>query len=137
MTNPVPPDPPRRVRKRRKKRATPSAPAEEPQAASSTLTQQRLQRLDDFERSAVELPDPLQSVLRGAQADLQRIGYQLGHSLTAALQTDADPTVTQAKDLVPAIETLLKVSRQADRFANLEQRQIENRQASERPRDDD
>ena len=87
----------------------------------------RLQRLEDFQREALLKPDSLAANLGAANGALMRMGYRLEEAIEGALEKVAS-SAERFERLVPPIEMYLKVMRQVDRFAQLDQRIQSSRQ---------
>jgi hypothetical protein len=81
----------------------------------------RKQRIEDFQNDALAASDPLQANLGAINGALMRMSYHMETALEAALITITDPVDRFAR-LGPAIDAYLKVTRQIDRFAQLDNR---------------
>ena len=73
---------------------------------------------DELRRSALEHPDPGQAVLRYAAAELMDLSSSLCGPIKAEFQGVPD-LLDSLEDLMPGMEMMLKLSRQADRFWNV------------------
>lgn len=110
-----------------------------PASDQMTIDQRRLRQLDKLQLDALQAGSPLQGALQGATGDLLSIGHHMTQSILAALDppiagpiacpTPAPLSTAALEQLSPAIELLLRVSRQADRLASLDQRIDESQHA--------
>lgn len=81
----------------------------------------RMRRIQDLQAQALAKADPLEANLGAANGALLRLAFRMEQAIEGSLADFADP-VTRIERLTPAIETYLKLMRQADRFAQLDQR---------------
>lgn len=94
----------------------------------------RLQRVADYQSDAAALPDPLRANLGLMNAGLMRIGQAIDEAVDQALR-DGPTTIEQLDRLRPTIEMYLRITRQVDRFAQLElkTREVDSREAGLSP----
>lgn len=94
----------------------------------------RLQRVADYQSDAAALPDPLRANLALMNAGLLRIGQAIDEAVDQALR-DGPTTIEQLDRLRPTIEMYLRITRQVDRFAQLElkTREVDSREAGLSP----
>lgn len=86
----------------------------------------RLSRVLDFQASSLAKADPLEANLGSINSGLMRVALWLDEAIEEAM--DSGPrTVDRLQRMLPAIETHLRVTRQVDRFAQLELRNAEAR----------
>ncbi len=88
--------------------------------------QRRLKRIDDCLANALRQQDPLQANLGTAGSDLMRISHRLQQVIERGLSKD-DRTEYLDK-LTPTIDLQLRVLRQIDRLARLQQRGVTHSQ---------
>ena len=97
------------------------------------LDEARLHRAFDYLKSTLQESDPLDANLGSINSGLIRMSLGFERSLLSKLE-DGSPDVGQLIQILPAIETHLRMMRQVERFAQLKLR-IE--QARKRERTDD
>jgi hypothetical protein len=95
-----------------------------------------LSRVLDYQAHALAKPDPLQANLGSINSGLMRISLWLDESVAHALD-GGPPDVERLSRVSQAIDTYLRVTRQVDRFSQLELRTFEarRRQRTEHPRE--
>ena len=81
----------------------------------------RLTRVLDYQASALTKEDHLEANLGSINSGLMRIGLWLDETIGRAM-AGGPPTVERMHRILPAIETHLRVTRQVDRFAQIELR---------------
>lgn len=86
----------------------------------------RLKRLHDFQTSSLAKDDPLEATLGSVNSGLMGIAFWLDEVLTDAMES-GPPSIERLQRMLPAIEAHLRVTRQVDRFAQLELRNVEAR----------
>ena len=91
------------------------------------IDQQRVEKLNAIQLEALKMSNPLQSALKGAAGDLLFLSHKMKQTIIATLDESAE--ASQIDKATPMIELFLKVSRQADRFAHIDQRIAETQQA--------
>src|SRR5262245_19224027 len=82
---------------------------------------QRLQRIQDYRRQALDRPDPLMATLGAANSDLLLLQYRFTQVLNRVLARSAR-SLEEFEDVAPEVQLCLQLSRQIDRFVQLEQR---------------
>lgn len=98
------------------------------------IASKRLARIHEYLVDALEQVDALQANLGAASSDLMLLGFRMKDAIETALR-DASNPLGQFNELMPAIESYLKVVRQIDRLAQLDRRLTETRVGGEpRPR---
>jgi hypothetical protein len=91
----------------------------------------RQQRLEEFEMAGLDKPDHLEALLVCGTADLIDIAFMVGAVVKGSLAA-APATADTVQNIEPALNDLLRVTRQIDRFAQLELRLAsERKQAHE------
>ena len=81
----------------------------------------RVKRIADYLESSLRKPDALQATIGAVNSDLMLIGHRLNQAVQHAM--DTSPTaLNEFGKLMPAVESLLKVYKQVDRFTQLEVR---------------
>ena len=96
-----------------------TASSDEPQSPSHD--EMRLARIRELQIEALAKPKALQACLSSSTSDLFLIGWRLQQRVTAALATGAG-TVDELTTLMPALDALLRVGRQVDRYLQAEAR---------------
>jgi hypothetical protein len=81
----------------------------------------RLDRLDEFEATGAEKTDPLQALLTFTSADLLNVAFLLGDAVKSTLGT-GPVTEESARQGQAVLNDYLRVTRQVDRFTQLELR---------------
>ena len=81
----------------------------------------RLSRVLDYQVSALEKDDPLEANLGSINSGLMRVALWLDETIEQAMAS-GPPNVERLSRILPATDTLLRVARQVDRFANIELR---------------
>ena len=84
----------------------------------------RERRVDQYEREELENPEAFQACLAAIQADQIRIGFALGAAVKQLL-TGAQASTEHIREVEPSISIYLRVTRQIERFRQLELRQAE------------
>lgn len=105
--------------------------AETDQAANSHDA--RLSRVLDYQASSLEKDDPLEANLGSINSGLMRVALWLDETIEQAMES-GPPNVERLSRILPAIDTHLRVTRQVDRFAQIELRAVEARKP--KPTDD-
>lgn len=100
------------------------AVAEAAQAANSRGA--RLKRVLDYRASSLQKDDPLEANLGSINSGLMRVALWLDETIEQAMQS-GPPNVERLSRILPAIETHLRLTRQVDRFAQIELRAVEAR----------
>lgn len=111
----------------RKNKARSPEESVKPVAKPVDIDQLRTAKLNEIQVEALKVSNPLQSTLKGAAGDLLFLGYRMKKTIVATLDESED--LSQFDKATPIIELLLKVSRQADRFAHIDQRIAETQKA--------
>ena len=93
----------------------------------------RLSRVLDYQVSSLEKDDPLEANLGSINSGLMRVALWLDETIEQAMES-GPPNVERLSRILPAIDTHLRVTRQVDRFAQIELRAVEARQP--KPTDD-
>lgn len=107
------------------------AVAETAQAANSHDA--RLSRVLDHQANSLEKDDPLEANLGSINSGLMRVALWLDETIEQAMES-GPPNVERLSRILPAIDTHLRVTRQVDRFAQIELRAVEARKP--KPTDD-
>jgi hypothetical protein len=94
----------------------------------------RLSCVMDYQANSLEKTDALEANLGSINSGLMRIGVSLDETIQQALES-SPRTLESVQRLLPAIETHLRLTRQVDRFAQIEVRAAESRKP--KPGDDD
>ena len=94
------------------------------------LDEVRLHRAFDYLKSTLQESDPLDANLGSTNSGLIRMSLGFERSLLSKLE-DGSPDVGQLIQILPAIETHLRMMRQVERFAQLKLR-IEQARKRER-----
>jgi hypothetical protein len=89
--------------------------------ADESATVLRLRRIEDLQANALAKADPLEASLGAANGALLRVGMRLEENIERAWASMTDPADRFVR-IAPTIESLLKVMRQVDRLAQLDQR---------------
>ena len=106
-------------------------------AISSTFTGQsvadrqeaRLNRVLDYQAASLEKENALEANLGSINSGLMRIGLWLDETIERAIES-GPRTIERIQELMPAIDAHLRVTRQVDRFAQVELRAAESRKPS-------
>ncbi len=93
----------------------------------------RLSRVLDYQASSLQKDDPLEANLGSINSGLMRVALWLDKTIERAMES-GPPNVERLSHILPAIDTHLRVTRQVDRFANIELRAAEARKP--KPTDD-
>lgn len=88
----------------------------------------RVQRIMDYLESSLRKRDALQATIGAVNSDLMLIGYRLKQVVQTAMDT-TPAALDEYGKLMPAVESLLKVFKQIDRFTQLEVRLTKAEQA--------
>ena len=113
-----------RVRKKKVRRTEETV---EPKVKPVDIDQLRVEKFNEIQVDALKVRDPLQSAIKGAAGDLFFLCHKMKQVIVATL--DESKGVSRFDKATPAIELFLKVSRQADRFAQIDQRILDTRSA--------
>ncbi|MCA9125153.1 MAG: hypothetical protein KDB11_33490 [Planctomycetales bacterium] len=116
----------KKVRSKDGELSTPQQDDSRPAISAGEQNLQRLQRLQDLMQDAITEPNPLQSNLRATAGDVLALAYRLQQAISTGVE-HAAADVAQFEKLVPSIELYLKLTRQADRFAQIDFRLFESR----------
>jgi hypothetical protein len=81
---------------------------------------ERQRRIEDYLRTALAMEDPLAANVGAVNSDLMLFGYSLQQAITKALET-APTALDEFGKLMPAIDSYMRISRQVERFAKLNQ----------------
>ena len=81
---------------------------------------ERHERIKDYLRSALAMKDPLAANVGAVNSDLMLFGYSLQRAITKALDL-APAALDEFGKLMPAIDSYMRISRQVERFAKLNQ----------------
>jgi hypothetical protein len=84
----------------------------------SDPTDGRVERILEHVDDSLRLDDPLQATVGAASGDLMLMQYRLRQVLDEVLQQTPD-TLTALAEVMPALNTYMKVSQQVDRFIQL------------------
>jgi len=106
---------PLRKKKVRPKEAQPKAPN-----VSPDIDQERIDKLNELQRNAIKMADPLRGALRGMAGDVFLMSHKLNSQLVASIEDSGG--LAQFERVGQSFELFLKLCRQADRLANLDQR---------------
>ena len=87
----------------------------------------RLRRVSDYLTSSLAKADPLEANIGSINSGLMRLALSLDDIIERAVGAGPQ-TVEGLENVMPAIDTHLRVTRQVDRFAQLELRSHEARQ---------
>ena len=87
----------------------------------------RLSRVLDYQASSLQKGDPLEANLGSINSGLMCVALWLEETIEQAMGS-GPRNVERLSRILPAIETHLRVTRQVDRFANIELRAAEARQ---------
>jgi hypothetical protein len=90
----------------------------------------RLQRVRDYMYSAVQKENPLESNLASLNAGLMRLGVHLEEAIERAMTTGV-VTIERLPRIHPSLEAHLRLMRQIERFAHLEQQFARSHRAKE------
>ena len=99
-----------------------SAEVSEPEESHSL----RRKRVAEYESVGLEKLDPLEACLAAINADLIRISFSLGDVIQQSLATET-ATAETVRRVEATLNNQLRVTRQIDRFAQLEVRAAEAR----------
>jgi alanine racemase len=103
---------------------------DDPDEAALDDDELRLVRILDLQREALRKEDSLEACLGAHNSGLLRIGLRYEEAIQKALDA-AKGNLHQILQVQPAMNTHLSISRQVDRFANLEARLAELRLQAE------
>lgn len=128
------PDATARIHGTRKKKARRKEELTKPTAKPVDIDELRAEKLNEIQLDALKVRNPLQSALKGAAGDLLFLAHKMKQAIVTALNEPEG--ASQFDKVTPTIELFLKVSRQADRFAQIDQRMVETQktQADNDPR---
>lgn len=96
------------------------------------LPEARMERITAYQASALNKDHDLEANLGSIAAGLMRIAVRVDEALERSM-TAGTVTVERLQRLLPAIEVHLRVTRQIDRFAHLEQQIAQSRQSKKQP----
>lgn len=85
------------------------------------LTDLRAERIRQYASEALRRVDALDANLGAVNADLLNMAYWLKQAIQQAMQAGPEAWM-ECEELLPAIESFLKVTKQIERFAKLETR---------------
>lgn len=86
----------------------------------------RLSRVLDYQVSSLAKHDPLEANLGSINSGLMRVALWLDETIEEAMES-GPPNVERLARILPAIDTHLRVTRQVDRFAQIELRAADAR----------
>ena len=84
----------------------------------------RLSRVLDYQASSLEKEDALEANLGSLNSGLMRVALWLDETIEQAMDS-GPPNIDRLQRILPAIDTHLRVTRQVDRFAQIELRAAE------------
>ena len=87
----------------------------------------RLRRVHDYQAASLAKANPLEANLGSINSGLMRVTLWLDETIERYMESGPG-TMERLQTITPAIETHLKVTRQVDRFAQIELRAAEARQ---------
>ncbi|MAD80832.1 MAG: hypothetical protein CMJ50_08320 [Planctomycetaceae bacterium] len=119
--------PPRKKKKVRPKETPPETPSVGPD-----IDQERIDKLRDLQRNALKMGDPLRGALRSMAGDIFFISQKLNGQIVATIEDSGG--LAQFERVGQSFELFLKLCRQADRLANLDQRISEKQLAKASPK---
>lgn len=93
----------------------------------------RMSRVLDYQLSSLQKDDPLEANLGSINSGLMRVALWLDESIEHSMEI-GPRNVERLSRILPAIEAHLRVTRQVDRYAQLELRAVEARKR--KPTDD-
>lgn len=102
------------------------APSASHQSRADTQ-EARLSRVLDYQTASLAKRDPLAANLGSINSGLMRVALWLDETIEQAIGS-GPRTVERLQKILPAIDTHLRVTRQVDRFAQIELRAAESRQ---------
>lgn len=103
---------------------------EQDESSSASDVELRLARIDEYEQDALNKEDPLAACVGALNAGLLRIGLRNEQAIHKAIEDDVG-NIMDRPQLQRAIGTHLGLTRQVDRFANLEARLAEAQMQAE------
>jgi hypothetical protein len=80
--------------------------------------------VDEFEQQRLDDPDALAACLGAMQADLLRVGFQLGDAVKRLL-AGRPLSAENLQDIEPSLNIYLRVARQNERYGQLDLRRAE------------
>jgi hypothetical protein len=86
----------------------------------------RLSRVLDYQISSLEKDDPLEANLGSINSGLMRVALWLDETIEQVMES-GPPNVERLARILPAIDAHLRVTRQVDRFAQIELRAVDAR----------
>lgn len=89
-------------------------------ASAPQQNQGRLERVDDYEAAGTAKPDPLDACIAIVNADLIRIAIEYGRTIRESLSHEATGESFRRREL--NLNNYLRLTRQIDRFAHLDQK---------------
>lgn len=98
----------------------------QPDPAAADVSKLRLAKIREYLIESLQQADALQANLGATSSDLMLMGFRLKEAIEEALAKSTD-SLGRFERLMPAIEGYLKVTRQIDRFAQLDRRLTEAR----------
>jgi hypothetical protein len=111
----------------------PSRPASgQPSLSDAEVAALRLARIQEYLVESLQQLDALEANLGAAAADLMSLGCQLKVAIEESL-AETPHALERFQRLQPAISEYLKVARQIDRYAQLDQRLRERRTGGQAP----
>jgi hypothetical protein len=84
----------------------------------------RMARIQDYETTSLAKPDNLEACVGASNSDLMKIGVHLAAVINPAME---NLDITKLNQVLPALDTQLRVARQIERFAQFEARLAETR----------
>ena len=106
------------------------AASDRPKPSAAEVASLRLARIQQYLLASLEQVDPLEANLGAAASDLMSLGFKLKQAIEESL-ADTPNSLERFQRLRPAIDDYLKLSRQIDRYAQLDRRLL----AARAPRD--
>jgi hypothetical protein len=88
----------------------------------------RLARILDYEATSLTKPDSLEACVGASNSDLMKIGFHLSTMINPALE---NLDITNLNQLLPVLDTQLRVARQIERLAQFEARLAETREKAQ------
>jgi len=95
----------------------------------SSPTEVRQQRVDEYEVQGLKNPEAFEACFAAIQADQIRIGFALGEAVKQVLSC-VQTTPQTFQELEPSLSIYLRVTRQIERYRQLELRQAEVEQVA-------
>lgn len=89
----------------------------------------RIRRIMDYLQVSLEREDALQANLNAANADLMMIGYRLASAIKANMAS-SPASLDSYVEFMPALNNLLRLNKQVDRFSTLDDRLSKAKESS-------